>query len=413
MDVTYIDSEPPHPIGGGIRTYFRLAMAACREHGVTTRIYTHSPEAYPGETTIPIGREPWLPYPWRGMAYRWAAGENALWEHSRWLEKELSRTDRPGRVYEFCDFLGYTFFTMRNQALQTRCIVRIHTPNFLVSEESYSNGSFLSLRRLRQKLADASCRRRESACLARTQRLTVPSPQFVAEKLPTLKNWVHIPNPVPPLTEPGQNPGSAPDRNPDSTLGQVSELAPVQTNTDELRILCLGRVEPRKGTLDLVKAFLEFSRTHPNASLTLVGSEGQAEYSHAVRTAMHAAPLGIRNRITWEPPCAPERRIALFRRFNVLAVPSRWENSPYVYFEGMAAGLLCLGSATGEMKSVASITKAPLANSGDVSDWVRALESVASGVSWESIPLQTEYIRNRRQEIPRQMIDYYRKVAAG
>ena len=132
MQLVFIDPEPPDAAGGGIRTYIRLALDLCRKQGMTGKVYTHNPSAYSGETALPIGRRAWLRSPFRGLAYRLFYGENVMWEHAYWLERELAAADAPDRVYEFCDFQGYAFFALRNRALRPRCQVRIHTPAFLV-----------------------------------------------------------------------------------------------------------------------------------------------------------------------------------------------------------------------------------------------------------------------------------------
>jgi glycosyltransferase involved in cell wall biosynthesis len=384
MEVVFVDPEPPDPGGGGIRTYLRLALSACRENGCAARIYTHNPLAYPGENSVPIGRKPWLRGPWRGAAYRWLYTENVLWEQSHWLASELAACDSPDTVYEFADFLGYGFFALRDQSLRDRVIVRVHTPNFLVAAAT---------RGLRGRLAAWLGAWRERDCLARASHITVPSAEFVREKMPWLRNWTHIPNPLPPES-------AALERR-------------IPAANDAIRFLYLGRIEPRKGVMVLVKAFLRLAAIRPETTLTLVGGSPPGKYADEVRALIDSQPPDIRARLSWEPPCPADRKPALFARFDVLAAPSLWENSPYVYFEGMAAGLLCAGSATGEIKSVTEITKSPSARPGDEEDWLRLLSEVAAGKGREALPAQAEYLRERRKAIPGRLVDHYRLISGG
>jgi glycosyltransferase involved in cell wall biosynthesis len=378
VEVVFIDPEPPDAAGGGIRTYIRLAMEACRESGNTARVYTHNPDAFPGEAAFPIGRRPWLRRPLLGLAYRLAYAQNVLWEHAWWLNLRLESEDAPGRVYEFCDFLGYGFFALRNPSLRARCIVRVHTPYFLVAGRP---------RGFAARMAWRIGVWREMDCLRRARRITAPSAEFIAENLPWLRNWTHVPNPLPP------------------------ESAARPTSNEPDRFLYLGRVEERKGVLILVRAFLRLAAERPYATLTLVGSAAPGPYAAAVRDLIESLPAELRHRVRWEQPCPPQGRAALFRRFTALAAPSLWENSPYVYFEGMAAGLPCIGSATGEMKAVAAATGALSPLPGDEQDWLRALRTHCAGADRLLPCRQWEYLRDRRAAIPGMLLKAWRAAA--
>lgn len=412
LEVVYIDSEPPDAVGGGIRTYLRLALKACREAGVAARIYTHNPAAYPGEDCSPIGRKP-TRAPWRGLAYRMWYRENVLWEHARWLNAELSAGDTPGRIYEFCDFLGYAHFALRNPSLRNRIIVRVHTPNFLVAAPS---GSFPA--RLAARIAD----RREKECLERARHVTVPSAAFVRECLPWLRGWTHVPNPVPParIAAPECGPDPRPDASPVPDRDWAAapdpghaQAMPEPTRFRPDRFLYLGRIEERKGALVAVRAFARLAAEMPFASLTLVGSGTPGAYAAEVRKLIDSQPDSVRNRLVWEPPCSPEARHALFARFTALIAPSLWENSPYVYFEGMAAGLHCIGSATGEMKEIARSTGALSVPPGDEEEWYRALRAFCTGKGRNALAAQDAYLEAGRAGIPGRMLAVYREIARG
>jgi glycosyltransferase involved in cell wall biosynthesis len=419
MEVVFIDPEPPDAAGGGIRTYIRLALKICREAGHASRVYTHNTPAYPGEAAFPIGRKPWLRRPIRGLAYRLGYAQNVLWEHAYWLNAELEAEDSPDRVYEFADFLGYGFFALRNPALKDRTVLRVHTPDFLVADRRTGKPA--------ERLAARLGVWREMDCLRRARRITVPSARFMEEKLPWLKGWEHIPNPLPPAGEDAALPTEVPDKVPETSKvppegdsgwtaagvdpAETAERnAPRPTRIDPDRFLYLGRVEERKGVLVLIKAFIRLASERPYAFLTLVGGAPQGPYAAAIKYLIESQPPSIRPRIQWEPPCSPEGRPALFRRFSALVAPSLWENSPYVYFEGMAAGLACIGSATGEMKAVAEITGALSPNPGDEEDWLNALRAHCSGAAKAALPAQAAYLLERRGAVPGLLLDAWRRA---
>lgn len=431
MEIVFIDPEPPDGAGGGIRTYLRLAMETCRESGIAARVYTHNPDAYPGEAALPIGRRPWLRRPLRGLAYRSAYAENVLWEHAWWLNLKLASEDAPGRVYEFCDFLGYGFFALRNPVLRARCIVRVHTPDFLITGRP---GGFTA--RMAWRLGVW----REMDCLRRARRITAPSAEFIGEKLPWLRHWTHVPNPIPrdpapvrvaekspapPIVHPagrseGHPSAQPPDGGesgwnaaPEDPAALAEREAPRPTRIEPDRFLYLGRVEERKGVLVLMRAFLRLAAERPYATLTLVGGAAPGPYAAAVRDLIESLPAGMRHRVTWEPPCPPQGRADLFRRFTALVAPSLWENSPYVYFEGMAAGLPCIGSATGEMKAVAAATGALSPLPGDEPDWLRALRLHCAGADRNLPARQRQYLDERRAAVRGLLLEAWRAAAEG
>lgn len=437
MEVVFIDPEPPGAAGGGIRTYLRLALGLCREAGVPARIYTHNPAAYatPAGTAIvlTIGRRPWPPRPFRGLAYRLGYHEAVLWEQSLWLERELAARDTRQSVYEFSDYLGYGFFALRNPRLRPRCQVRVHTPAFLIPDAREGRRARW-LRRLTEW--------RERYCLERAPLVAAPSAEFMREKLPWLKVWKHVPNLLPPA--PGREAPSAlrqarsehSDRLRDAA--RAADPGPLPESGDmgwspappdpaamgsaaldlarpdrilAARFLFLGRIEPRKGVLVLVRAFARIAAERPFASLTLAGAVGDEAYAKTVREAIAAQPDHIRARIAWEPPCPPAALPELFARHTALAVPSLWENSPYAYFEGMAAGLACIGSATGEMKAVARSTGALSPRPGDVEAWAEALRAHCDIRDADVFASQRAYLASRRVGAAAGLLAAWRETA--
>jgi glycosyltransferase involved in cell wall biosynthesis len=445
MEVVFIDPEPPGASGGGIRTYLRLALGLCRDAGVPARIYTHNPAAYPaataasgatraaGATALPIGRRPWPPRPLRGLAYRLGYSEVVLWEQALWLERELAARDTPHCVYEFADYLGYAFFALRNPRLRPRCQVRVHTPAFLIPGARESRRARLAFRLLEW---------RERYCLERAPLVAAPSAEFMREMLPGLKGWKHVPNLLPPdparqapsplrqaraeLSERLRAAALAADPGPLPESGDVAwsaarpdpaalaAAARDASRPDRIlaaRFLYLGRVEPRKGVLLLVRAFARMAAGRPFASLTLAGPVGDEGYAKAVREAIAAQPPPIRARIAWEPPCPPAALPELFARHTALAVPSAWENSPYVYFEGMAAGIACIGSATGEMKAVARATGALSPLPDDEAGWAEALRAHCDGRDADVIAAQRAYLASRRAGAAAGLLAAWRAMA--
>ncbi len=341
MRIAFIDSEPPSTTGGGIRTYLLSLVTLCRSRGMQVRIYSHNPAAYEdaGQEARPIGRRPCWPRGLRGLAYRLFHAEAVAFECANWLAGEL-RADPPD-LAEFADFQGYAFYALRDRALRRRIILRIHTPLYLVYVEARKRHPPFWLLRWRER-----------DCLRRATYITAPSADFIREKMPWSYPQRIVPNP-PPLPMPRPN---------------TKENA-------QTAIVFLGRLEPRKGVVELLQAFLSLAADFPAATLTLIGEAVDPAYRTSLQTVLDAAPKPVQARVAFRPAHTGDKN-SLLREFTMLAVPSRWENCPYVFWEGMAAGLACLGTDTGEMRRARGITQAPVVKPGDAESLAQGLRAL-------------------------------------
>lgn len=376
MRFVVIDSEAPSVHGGGIRTYTQLTVQLLTQLNIPVHVYTHNAQAYPNTDVTQILRKPFLLWPLASLAYRLFYSENVLFEHANWLMHQLEKKDTPDTIYEFPDFLGYGFFVMKNSRIKKRTNLRIHTPNFMVKELTNSRP---------KKLSQSIAKFREKFCLKLAYRISVPSAHFINEKLPTLKNWYYLPNPIP------------------------NFLIKKQSATKQFRFLYLGRIEERKGIVNLLKAFILFAQKNIHASLTLVGSKQKSKYANEVDEILKGLPNELKTRINSRPACSESERSAILQQFDFLIVPSLWENSPYVYFEGMAAGLICIGSNTGEMKKIAHLTHAPIFSPGNEVNLLEILEQTDSLNREQILESQFQYLHDVQKKLPAQFLEYLQK----
>ena len=106
----------------------------------------------------------------------------------------------------------------------------------------------------------------------------------------------------------------------------------------------VGRIEPRKGPLDLVKAAAAIHAGAPGSRIVLVGDDpydSAPEYAAQVR-----AGEGVEH-VPWVPDGA-----AVMRHFDVLVVPSRQEPFGTVLAEAMAAGTPVVATRVGGLAEV-------------------------------------------------------------
>ena len=106
----------------------------------------------------------------------------------------------------------------------------------------------------------------------------------------------------------------------------------------------VGRIEPRKGPLDLVRAAPLIRARMPDVRIVLVGDDpydSDPAYSRQVRGA-----AGVEH-IAWVPDGA-----AVMRHLDVLVAPSRQEPFGTVLAEAMAAGTPVVATRVGGLDEV-------------------------------------------------------------
>ena len=108
-----------------------------------------------------------------------------------------------------------------------------------------------------------------------------------------------------------------------------------------------GRLEPRKGVLDLLRAAPAVLERHPDARFVLAGG-GELERDRGYRAELDAACDGLGDSVTLLGP-VPDAT-ALMPWFDVLAVPSLREPFGTVAAEALAAGTPAVVTDSGGMK---------------------------------------------------------------
>ena len=98
---------------------------------------------------------------------------------------------------------------------------------------------------------------------------------------------------------------------------------------------CVGRMEPRKGQLDLVHAFAQLRKTAPGARLELVGPVADAEYARQVHTAIERLGLAAAVDVMGTVADVPGR----VREWDLFVSMSRDEGQGLAVLEAMALGV--------------------------------------------------------------------------
>jgi glycogen(starch) synthase len=139
-------------------------------------------------------------------------------------------------------------------------------------------------------------------------------------------------------------------------------------------VLTLGRLEARKGVLDVVPAMVRVMRSLPELRWRLAGADTRsAPRGGSVRDALLAAvPDDLRHRVEILGPIDRAGVARELAAATAVLLPSRHENFPYTCLEAMAAGAAVIGSRRGGMAEMIDDARTGLlidpGSSDDVAD---------------------------------------------
>ncbi|WP_165066849.1 glycosyltransferase family 4 protein [Paludisphaera rhizosphaerae] len=121
-----------------------------------------------------------------------------------------------------------------------------------------------------------------------------------------------------------------------------------------LTVVYLGRMERRKGTLDLIRAIPEVIRRVPEASFVLIG----ADRPHCPGGRTHAQyiaqelPAEARARIELTGELSDDEVDRRLQRADLFVAPSLYESFGLIFLEAMRWGTPVLGTATGGIPEI-------------------------------------------------------------
>jgi phosphatidylinositol alpha-1,6-mannosyltransferase len=112
-------------------------------------------------------------------------------------------------------------------------------------------------------------------------------------------------------------------------------------------VLFVGAVKPRKGVLELIRAFDTVHRSKPDSHCMVIGSLSDTAYADILRTEI--ARLGLDKHVTLAGRVSDADLIRWYRTADIFALPAmndgpRFEGFGLVYLEASAAGLPVIGT---------------------------------------------------------------------
>jgi glycosyltransferase involved in cell wall biosynthesis len=164
---------------------------------------------------------------------------------------------------------------------------------------------------------------------------------------------------------------------------------------DKVRALCVAQWIPRKGILDLVRAWT--LRERPDATLELVGeADADPGYAASVRAAIVASPDAS---ITLRGLVDDATLAAAYAAADLFALPSRYEGYGIVYAEALVHGLPVIASEVGPVPDLVGEEAALLVPPGDVEALSGALDLLLDDPSLRG--RMSDAARRRAETLPR------------
>ena len=349
LRVCFVSREVGGVRGGGIGTYVAEAGRALTAAGHEVWLVTEDPgldaaqraalDALPGFHRVLCIAPASTP--------RWFHA-NAQYGHAVRVHEALAGCGVTFDYIEFADYHAEGLIALREQRLFRRfgttvMAVNLHTPSYECyrwNEQLHLAGEYQweTFALEEQAIRDApflhapSAAMRDAVCgrlgLATTGVAVVPYPMAAAAAEP-----LHLPE-----------------------------------RAEQLQFLFLGRIEPRKGVIELLQAFARM----PQLRLRLAGADTPfSPMGQSLRAWLERrAPANV----TFLGALAPAALQAELRRAHVCILPSRFENWPNACLEAMLAGRAVVGSRHGGMADMIEPQVSGLLVDGrDPADIVRVL----------------------------------------
>lgn len=254
--------------------------------------------------------------------------------------------DRLFDVVEGPEF-GGDLFHIANRFPDLPTVVKLHTASFVISEINHAYLPFSSKARFvlgalrRGRVPHAYWRRydaagdRERAITLGADEVTSPSQALVDV---TTKRWpidrartVVIPN----------------------TFDAPDALLAIDPETRTNRITFIGKIEVRKGVLELAAAIPMVLDAAPDTKFRFIGRTMPVPGTATDTVSMMKRSLARHtSQVEFTGDLDYPDVLAALRETDIGVFPSYWENFPYVCMEAMAAARGVVGSASGGMAEI-------------------------------------------------------------
>lgn len=142
-------------------------------------------------------------------------------------------------------------------------------------------------------------------------------------------------------------------------------------------LVCVGRIEPRKGSDLAMRAFARLANDYPDLKLVFLGKEMWHQGESVDHVVEALVPAGLRSRLLRLGNVPREQALAAMQQAAAFLHPAPWDNYPCATLEAMGVGAVCVVSDQGgQAEMVTDGETGRVHRAGDVDGLVAAIRSV-------------------------------------
>lgn len=172
-------------------------------------------------------------------------------------------------------------------------------------------------------------------------------------------------------------------------------------------LVCVGRIEPRKGSDLAMQAFAQLAREFPDLKLAFLGKEMWHQGETVDEVVAELVPAGIRDRVLRLGNVPREQALAAMQKAAAFLHPAPWDNYPCATLEAMGVGAMCVVSDQGGQAEMVQHEATGLVHkAGDADGLVAAIRRVLQD------PRLSDTYRKAAQQHAAELTDEQRLIDA-
>lgn len=400
MELCYVSFEYPPQFGGGIGTYVGNISRNLANSGHEVHVITFNPGGLKEVETIDrvIIHRISMDGPQMEIINN-ASSPNlsTLLYWSLYSEKVFRKLQDLTKIHsfaaiEFCDYRGEGYFTLlakklRGEFADIPLVVRLHTPLFVLNK--YNNAEnepgmqqLVNYENLTMLLADH--------IVSPTQILAdITQDELKVDAIDVLPHPIDI------------------------------ELMPNGSYKESEKFLYVGRLEHRKGVVDLINAMVNFMPRYPNATMKLIGGDTRTgpNGSSMKQYLQSLIPDQLSTRFEFVDRLPREEVLKEYLTVRGCIFPSLFENFPNVCLEAMSLGSpVIVSHYSGMAEMIENHVSGIIFESGNISDLEKKVEQLYN-TSFDDRKAMGESAKKRVQSaytkdvINELQSSYFKKIA--
>ncbi|RZL69646.1 MAG: glycosyltransferase family 1 protein [Pedobacter sp.] len=334
MRIAYISYEHPFGIdGGGIGTYIGIISEVMSEKNHCVEVFSGSRDAVAQIRNINNYKLHLIP----------TKSKNSFKDDVLEYFSKI-HDHKPFDIIETAEYSA-DGLNIKKKFMDLPMVVRLHTPSYIVKSLNDNNnslkqrlrfiiGALLRFRKVTLFWKYIKENDEEFEIFNLADSISSPSTKLIEriqKEWSTTRNIELIPNP----------------------FIIRKKLSQIKFNEEYITIAFIGKLEKRKGILDLVDSIPRILQYNPKIKFLFVGSPSLSPINGMdMETYIKKKLIKNKNSIEFLGFVNHEKIMSILERSRICIFPSIWENFPYTCLEAMAAKKAVIGTYSGGMAEI-------------------------------------------------------------